>query len=455
MEYLKSTLSAASESIQSYLPNRLLGGNTDRASSVSGARKEHQTSSPADSLDRDGGAAWDRASSAVKEDPEKQEKEKQPTETPLIEAGQTARSSFKQYVLDIQDHWQTKLFPLYTKEGVSEKELKAVHARIENAIQWFRSHPNPHQVDVLREKNVFIEDIEQLKKRIDNVVKESNELAAKKENESFASSEGKSKKVKKGSATYSAKHATPYEVFWKALSDTMALAFRLLFIYFVLRLASISANDVIYKGILYRLHAFFYTSVLFIYTIPYHIFRFIMHWFKKWDQPYIIESAIPLKEVNEPITNIFYSIYRWYRNPVLAQLIPLLKERETEMRRDVLKKGSSDPSAPPTPATPAPTPATPTPATPAPATPTSTPTPATPAPATAAPTPTPATPTPTPTPATPATPTPATSAAAMYALEKGGENGGGENNPMPVQNNSQPVQNNPKQVGKNKNSDPK
>jgi len=326
MEYLKSTLNTVSESIQPYLPNRLL---------------------------------W-------KGGPEKEllsQEEKQPTERPLIEEGQSARSSFKQYVLDIQDHWQTNLFPLYTKEGVPEKELKTVHTRIDNAIQWFRSHPNPHHVDVLREKNVFIEDIEQLKKRIDQNLKESKELAAKKENESFASSTESSnkpsKKLSKGKPGYSAKTATPYQVFMKALGDIMSIAFRVLFIYFVLRLASISANDCIHKNVFYRLHAFFYTCVLFAYTIPYHIFRYIMYLLGKWNQPYIIEAGIPLKEVQSPISNIFYSIFNWYRHPQLANWIQLQKERETEMRMDALNieySSSSLPLVPPAAAPPPPPP---------------------------------------------------------------------------------------------------
>jgi hypothetical protein len=126
---------------------------------------------------------------------------------------------------------------------------------------------------------------------------------------------------------------------WEILSDAFnaALPYLItaLIVGIILRIACIHSNSYLYKEPPYRILAFVYGILGSPFLFFMYSYRYIMRIFGR-AEPFVIESLIPLYESPVELTNLFDTVFTWYRNPTLAEWILQKQAEEKEAREKVL-----------------------------------------------------------------------------------------------------------------------
>ena len=122
---------------------------------------------------------------------------------------------------------------------------------------------------------------------------------------------------------------TAWESFLDGLSKGLMYGFIIVYLAFAIRFAAFSANDLLYKPLMYRVIAFIYSMIFFPIMFPYYIYREIVHWiWPSVDAP-IIESIFPIIPYDpaEPLT-IEKRIYKYPDSVGINTWIANMRQQE-------------------------------------------------------------------------------------------------------------------------------
>lgn len=248
--------------------------------------------------------------------------EKKATTPEEIKDSRVARNAFKASI-ELANQQLTKAIQLNKPKGFVEKDFAPVKLRIQKATEWIATRPKAFVLDIQDQKDIFENDLKDLYSDIQ--IKGPAPKEKQKE---------EPKKAKVIEKQWFEKTNT--EVLKDALYYSFIIFIVILFLGIGIRAGSVMANQYISYPIPFRILTFIYGALLSVYTVPFYTYEYIRVKLNKRES-LLSEAMIPIYETSEPVTNIFDSMFNYFKSPLLLARLQSEGDKLEKDRLAVLK----------------------------------------------------------------------------------------------------------------------
>lgn len=273
--------------------------------------------------------------------------QRKPTTPEEIKDSRDARTVLKAGIASAKEQLKSAI-AINIPAGFTSADFKPVEDIIKKADEWVFANPRPFAQDSADQLEALLanltsayEDIKDrgpLPKKEDDPkeIERKKKIEEKKEKAKQEIEQAKKKVPKKFSEQSS------YEVIMSALTTMLWIVLAAVVVGILIRSASYISNQYLIYPPSFRIIYFVYSLLLPIYSIPVSFYEWVkrLPFFKRNDSPVpplIMESMIPLYEVNEPVENILDQTFHWFRSPFLNTILSKESTGLEEARKKVLE----------------------------------------------------------------------------------------------------------------------